>query len=365
MKKTSLILVCILFAFVLAFSGCSSNQPAQTPPQQQDQTTEPPAESENTFTLVYSDWAPENDNLCEIAAQAAVMLEERSNGRIKMETHYGGSLLAQNDVFAGVTTGVADIVRFSSTMTSGVLDLNQVFNRLFEVESPDMPNLGMVYSEMLTQVPELQQEMEQAGARWLAVRALLGNNLHTAGKVVRVPDDVKGMKILCVENSAAYISSLGGEAVTAPQAEFYTNLERGPAEGELTNWSEIDSYNHLEVLKYHTLLGKNGTDAGGMGYLINLDTWNSLPADLRQLVAEVYQWATDEGEKADLEAKTRIEAEALEKGNTLIVLTPEEMQLWRDYMKPVNDVWVQETEAKGLPAQKAIDELFKLFEEYR
>ena len=265
------------------------------------------------------------------------MIEERSNGRVKITPYFAGSLLEYSDVFMGVSTGAADIVRYVSTMSTGVHDLNLIYNRLFEVEAPDVENLSKVYRELLDKVPEIQKEMEQTGARWLTMRALLGSNLHTANKAVRVPDDIRGMKILCTGENTTWISSMNGASVTMPQTDWYMSLERGIAEGEVMHWSAIDSYKRLEVLNYHTLFGANGTAADAMGYLINLETWNSLPSDIQEIIIDAFQWATDKAEEVNINDKERIMAEAKEKGNTFIELTPEEMQLWAETMKPINE----------------------------
>ncbi len=361
MKKNVLIILFVFIIFGLVICGCSTEQEPVKP----EQTGDAQGEPEEVFHLKYSDWSPEIHNVATISKEALEMIEERSNGRVKITPYFAGSLLEYSDVFMGVSTGAADIVRYVSTMSTGVHDLNLIYNRLFEVEAPDVENLSKVYRELLGKVPEIQKEMEQTGARWLTMRALLGSNLHTANKAVRVPDDIRGMKILCTGENTTWISSMNGASVTMPQTDWYMSLERGIAEGEVMHWSAIDSYKRLEVLNYHTLFGANGTAADAMGYLINLETWNSLPSDIQEIIIDAFQWATDKAEEVNINDKERIMAEAKEKGNTFIELTPEEMQLWAETMKPINEKWITETEAKGWPAEEAFNELISLFEEYR
>jgi hypothetical protein len=70
-----------------------------------------------------------------------------------------------------------------------------------------------------------------------------------------------------------------------------------------------------------------------------------------------------------LEAFTHENARAIsgakEKGHTFIELSPNELQQWADTMKPINDIWIKETEARGLPAKKAFDDLLTLFKKYQ
>jgi hypothetical protein len=45
--------------------------------------------------------------------------------------------------------------------------------------------------------------------------------------------------------------------------------------------------------------------------------------------------------------------------------TPEEMQLWRQAVKPVHQKWIADNEAKGLPAKAIYQEAKRLIKEYQ
>ena len=51
-------------------------------------------------------------------------------------------------------------------------------------------------------------------------------------------------------------------------------------------------------------------------------------------------------------------------GNTFIELTPEELELWQNYVDPVNEAWIEKAEAKGLPARETFEQLKSLLEKY-
>jgi TRAP-type C4-dicarboxylate transport system substrate-binding protein len=53
-----------------------------------------------------------------------------------------------------------------------------------------------------------------------------------------------------------------------------------------------------------------------------------------------------------------------EKGNKFIELTPEEMASWGEYVNDINQEWIEETEAKGLPARDTFEEMMRLAKEY-
>tara|TARA_B100001079_G_C16127016_1_gene389594 strand:- start:172 stop:633 length:462 start_codon:yes stop_codon:yes gene_type:complete len=89
------------------------------------------------------------------------------------------------------------------------------------------------------------------------------------------------------------VKSVGGEPVTLPPSEVYLALERGTVEG--FTWPYYDgftSFGWQEVSKYvigHPLY------RDGISIMMNLDKWNSLPADTQQImlesVATIQEWS--------------------------------------------------------------------------
>ncbi len=188
--------------------------------------------------------------------------------------------------------------------------------------------------------------------------------MHTVKKGVRVPADVKGMKIAVVGEPARWFESMGAAPVGVAAGDFYMSYERGLVDGQWAHWPAVKGFKLTEVTKYHTLFGQNGANLNFMGYMINSNTWNSLPPDIQAIMTEVYDWAGDELTKSMKEEITAAVEDGKKRGNTFIELTPDELKLSADTMGPVNQAWIKATEAKGLPAQKVYDDLFKLLDQY-
>jgi TRAP-type C4-dicarboxylate transport system substrate-binding protein len=131
------------------------------------------------------------------------------------------------------------------------------------------------------------------------------------------------------------------------------------------HWAAIDSFKLADVFNYHTLLGEEGAQPSFSGYIINLKTWNKLPKDLQDMIVEAYDWAGDGNLEALSEEVSRAISASKEKGNTFIKLTPDKLRQWADTMVPINNRWIEETEALGLPAKKTFDEMMRLFEKYK
>lgn len=361
MKKKSWALLPIILLIAVMIGGCAAKQVPSSP----GKTEAPEETAEQTFELVYSDWGPEQIDVGQAAVRAIKIVEERTNGRVKITPYFSESLVKFEDAFTAVATGVTDMSMYVSTFSMGIHDLNLIFHRLFPEEAPDVRGLSRVYQELLKNVPEIQEEMEETNVRWLNIYALVGSNLHTTNKLVRLPDDIRGMKIQAYGDVSLMVNNLNGAAIEVPPNDWYMGFERGLFEGQFMHWPGIESFKLLELVNHHTIFGTGGMTSSGIGTLINLDTWNSLPPDIQEILTEAFQSVSEEVIAGNLEMCERMLKEAKEKGNTIAELTPDEMQLWGECFTPVNEQWIEETEAKGWPARKAYEELLWLFGEYR
>lgn len=361
MKKTGWILLSIVFLIIIILSGCAAKPETPSP----GKTEGAEEAQEKVFQLTYSDWGPEQIDVGQAALKAIKMVEERTNGRVKITPYFSESLVKYEDAFSAVATGVTDMTLYVSTFSTGIHDLNLIFHRLFAEEAPDNRGLSRVYQELLKNVPEIQEEMEKTGVRWLNIYALVGSNLHTTNKLVRVPEDIKGMKIQAYGDVSIMVNNLNGAAIEVPPNDWYMGFERGLFEGQFMHWPGVDSFKLLELLNYHTMFGVGGMTSSGIGTLINLETWNSLPPDIQEILADAFQSSTEDVIAGNIEQCERMLKEAEEKGNTIVYLTPEELQLWSEHFTPVNEKWIEDTEAKGWPARKAYEEMVRLFREYR
>ena len=358
MKKFVLILLLSVLVFSFLLAGCG------------DSTTAPegigsPKDTESeVYHLTFTDWGPEQLTLAQQSVKAIKMVEERTNGRVKITPYFSESLVKYEDTFSGISTGVADIAWFVSTFSTGIHDLNLIWHRLFSEEFPDHRVMSKVYKDLLNNVPELQEEMEKTGVRWLSIFAMPGQDLHTTNKEVRVPEDVKGMKVQAYGDVSKMVNNMGGAAIEVPVNDWYMGFERGLFEGQFLQWLTLDAMNIIELVNCHTVFGDGGLTNSGVGYLVNLETWNSLPPDLQEVLVECFDEVSAESVEL-LQQETEVALQKLrEKGNTFIEITPEEMALWGEYVNDINEEWIEETEAKGLPARDTFEEMMRLAKEY-
>ncbi|MCL6477581.1 MAG: TRAP transporter substrate-binding protein DctP [Peptococcaceae bacterium] len=312
---------------------------------------EKPAEKQQVIELKYADFNPQGIGITLLAEKAAKMVGEKTNGRIKVTPYFSGTLLKYPETFKGVSTGVADIAFYLVGGTPGVHQLTEVFNLPF-LGFKNVEDAARAYKEII-KYPEIQAENEKLGVRWLAIRPMMPFHLHMTNKQVRLPEDLKGQKILAEGHFAQAVSAVGGVAMNMGPTDWYTSLQKGVVTGHLTHWIIPMEFKTGELQKYHTVFGTGGAGNGGIGFLVNLETWKKLSPEDQKVLEEVYDWLSDECLKLDIGLEKQAIEQAKNAGHKIIELTPQEVQVWADKAgKPAIEKWIADTEAKGLPARK-------------
>jgi TRAP-type C4-dicarboxylate transport system substrate-binding protein len=319
----------------------------------------------NKFNLRFHYFGPEAIPPGQWSKKAAKRIEEKSNGRVRIKSYFSESLLKYDATIRGTSSGVVDISFVDPGLFTGQFNLNLVFTRMI-MDIPTKEAATKAFRELIRKNPALNEELESKGVRWISIMAMPGFNIHTTRDPIRTPADMKGKKISIMgKDPALWIKSLKGAPVQLSPGDWYMSLSRGLVDGQFVHWAAIDSFKLTEVFNYHTMLGEEGAQPSFSGYIVNLKTWNKLPKELQDIIIEAYDWAGDGNLEALSQEASRAITVSKENGNTFIKLTPDELQQWADTMTPVNNSWIEETEALGLPAKKTYDELILLFEKYR
>jgi TRAP-type C4-dicarboxylate transport system substrate-binding protein len=288
-------------------------------------------------------------------------IEEQSKGRIKITIYWGGSLLNYNDTLKGVGSGIADIgfVGF----TPGLHYVNLVTNLPF-VSAPTMQTATRLYHEIYNKYPDLQKEHAKFNMRPIFAYSLPGVNIHLSKKPVRVPQDLKGMKISASASWSEAMASVNCAVVNMPPSEFYMAMERGLVEAQVDQWLGLDSWKLKDLVKHHAIFGENGVSSLTMFGAINLDTWNSLGPELQKIILDNSSFSEDEAMKLNQIRVDEVIAHAKAKNDTFNSLTPEEIQLWEPLFKPYIDKWIKDAESKGFQAKAIYEEAKRLAKQY-
>jgi TRAP-type C4-dicarboxylate transport system substrate-binding protein len=322
------------------------------------------ADSQKPIKLTLSNFFPSNHyvNTEEIPAWIKA-IKEATNGRVEIEVYSGGTMLKGPESYDGVVNGIADIATIVPGWSPGRFPAWEVFD-LPGLPIKDAKSAALITWEATKQLKELQ----------LSDTKLLF--LHSTGpgaiyskKPVRTPSDLKGMQVYATSVTADIAKVLGASPVGGGRGEIYIMLQKGTIDGDISGPPEVLlGYKEAEVIKYITL---QAGEAGLPGFYnkthffaMNLDKWNSLPADIQKAFDEVNDkfigeagsiWASHQQEGLDYAKKVGVE---------FIELTPEQTA---EFINPVlflADKWAEDMESKGTPGKKILANVREICDEH-
>ncbi len=280
-------------------------------------------------------------------------VEKRTNGRVKVTMFHANTLAPGPQIFDAVTKGIADMGYASISYTQGRFPLTEVIGLPLGYKS------GLIATRMANEYLKKFKPKEFDAVQVMWLQAHGPGILNTTKKPVYKLEDLKGMKIRSTGTSSRVAAALGASPVGMPMSEAYDALSRGIVEGILAPIEAMKSWKLGETVSYHT-------EDYGAGYsdclyiVMNKEKWNSLPADLKQIIEKVNaEWLERDGkgwDDADKEGRELV----LKKGNKIIPLSPEENARWADKVRPLLDEYVKNTKAKGLPG----DEVLKFCQDF-
>lgn len=293
-------------------------------------------------------------------------VQEATHGRVRITTYPAQSLASTKKMLSAVESGLADMAWVVNPYFPGRFPLTEVICLPF-LALPSAEKNGRIIQELYEKFPDLQKEYSTV--KLLFLIASDPYFIATTKKPVRNLDDLRGLK-LKVSGSfpTQAMKNLGTTPVGIPLPGTYEAAEKGVIDGGLIMWAMVPTWNFAEVFDYWTdvALFPVVTQVS-----MNLEKWNSLPADIQKDIMSVCGVAGSEfagrtGWGPEVKEETYA---AMKKAGTKmerIELDPGELEKWKKIAgEPIWKEWVQQMEKKGLPGQELLDEALRLVEKYR
>lgn len=288
----------------------------------------------------------------------AEALEQASDGRLNIVSYPGQTLLAAPEIYDGVVTGIADIGLSVFAYTRGRFPLLEVF----ELPGVTYKN-STVASQVAWETIKALKPQEVQDTELLMVLATGPGDLFTK-EPVRTLEDVQGMEIRATGLSAKTLAALGAIPVAMPQSEAYEALSRGLVKGNLSPLEVLQGWRHAEVTDYLTMTPFLYNTL--FFVTMNKQAWEALPGDLQSVMRDVSeQFFLDVARGLwDAQNTAALDYAVDETGQEVITLSDEEATRWKQLVMPIQEEFVAEVTAKGLPGQQALDMVNELSEKY-
>ncbi|WP_142783409.1 TRAP transporter substrate-binding protein [Changchengzhania lutea] len=178
-------------------------------------------------------------------------LEQKSGGTLKVKIFPDGQLGSEREVLELLQIGSVAITKVSAATLSNFVPEYHVLGipYLFRDKQHQFDVLeGEVGKSIL-------QKGEKFWLRGLCYYDAGSRSFYTSSKPIRIPEDLKGLKIRVMNNQMAInmVNALGGSATPMAYGELYTAIQQGVVDGAENNPPSFVSSNHYEVSKYYTL----------------------------------------------------------------------------------------------------------------
>lgn len=291
--------------------------------------------------LRYAGQLPTTHHLTKADYRFAKMVEEKTNGKVKIEIYPAGQLYRMDGIRKAVMSGTVDMgVTYEGTWT-GPIPLVDFFivpfvlNNYKEVQKAWDGKIGN----------KLREEMEKNGVKALGFGAYGESfSITNIKKPLKRPEDFKGLKIRTHEPIAAEsVKALGASPVFMSSAEVYTALQKGTVDGATSGPTSFVQRKWYEITKYSTI---TFSVYSVWPVMINLKVWNGLPKEIQKILEE----AGEDYENHTIQISDKEDEEAikfLSKTQEVYILTNEDKKVWARTLEPVKKEFLSRTGKDG------------------
>ncbi len=322
MKKICVILLTVSICFGVLLAGCGGSDTEAS-------ATEEQTQSDEAYELTYALFQPEVAALSVMNAEFAQEIERRTDGRVKITVHAGGSLLGAPAMYQGVLDGIADMGNGISSYDPGAFPFTSI------AELPSEAQSGWAVSNALYDFMEEYQPEEWSEIHMLTAVSTAADfqALCMGSKAIETMEDWKGVSIRT--NHADIVQAMGGTVKDIPMADVYDALSKGVVDGVMGAAEPLASWRLGEVCDWVTINPAPVQPSILWYNIMNQDTWERLPSDIQEIITEVgREYSGKLGLTWDDQGVAGIEF-SLEQGKTVYILPDEEAAKWTAAVEPI------------------------------
>ena len=253
--------------------------------------------------LRFAEYGPDKGPRAQALHWFADELAKRSDGRLKMQINFGGSLIKAKGVLKGVASGIGDLGTIVGVYTP---------TELLNFRVGDTPSGNDDTWVGVRAAYQLATENATVQAEFATQKAVYLANFTTSTVILacRTPvaslADLKGLKIRSNPPHSEVFREYGASIVNLPFPEVYPALDKGIVDCAQAYWSSVMAYRLHEVAKHITAL--KWSQNLGFGVVMNKRRFDSLPAADRDLLVQLGSELTDHNAKETIAAVDRVKA---------------------------------------------------------
>jgi TRAP-type C4-dicarboxylate transport system substrate-binding protein len=286
-------------------------------------------------------------------------ISDATNGKVKLVSYPGGTLLKGPEVYEGVVTGVADM---------GISVYGYNAGRFPIVEAFLLPGISWTTSK--SSGAALTEGLQMFDAAEIKDSHVLMSFATGPGEMlmkvpVRSLADLKGLELGATAGPRGDgLKLLGATPVVLPMPEVYEAQSRGVIKGVIGPYEAMTGFKLADVTDYIT-----DTPFLYVNYFfltMNNDKFDALPAPYQEAlttITEKYYNEVTLGLFDDLN-KEALDAALAAKDIEIITLSDAEQTLWKEKMAPIFTDYQAVLDGKGLDGAAIIAAVKQLSDKY-
>lgn len=342
-SKTIWVTVSVLVLVALLLGSFSCAAPAPSPTPSPTPTASPVKPIELKLAMTWADTLV----LSKVHLWIMQQLTERTKGQVKVTVFPPGAMGGATEMLTVVKNKGADMAQIAPAYWPAEFPIWNTSNNLLLMES-NAQGLTVI-NRMDTVIPDtvkiMQREQTAQNIKSLYQSAGEGQYYITSKKAITTLADLKGLKVRSFgKYFPMLLQALGIVPVTVNLAEVYDAIAKGVIDAGCQPMLTYYPYKIYEVAP-HLGFGLGVNVAYGP-LIINLDTWNSLPADVKKIIEDL-RWEGVEFEKKTLAA---MDVEAKPKWIYDQVSKSEQDSIYKIWNDTVVPAWKKDMAALGLGA---------------
>lgn len=308
----------------------------------------PATAAEPQFKIKYASASPPGSQTSVPIIWWAEQVEKRSNGRVKIEFFWNGSLIKGPDVLGAVGKGIVPMGKIYTVDYTGQMPLNQLANLPFTTE--DVYVIQRAVADMIAKYPQWDKEFKKQNL--VRIGGLATGTVHLLSKKpIKTLGDLQGLSVRARGPQAQVLKAAGAVPVSVAFGELYEALDRGVIGSTIMYELSVKPYKFNEIANNFTYLGKRGLGHAIQAEVMNKDYWDALPKDVQKLLhdtmvdAEIWYAQTFK----DKNAKETAEMKAGE-GTAKVSfhsLPEADIKKWEEQSQVVFKEWAEQNNKTG------------------
>ncbi|MFJ7735544.1 TRAP transporter substrate-binding protein DctP [Lysinibacillus sp. NPDC097287] len=348
--KKKFILSVLFGLLLLVIAACGSTKAGES------------EKSKETITLKLAIYQPTTHPfVTETIMPFMEKVTEETDGQVQFDFYPAEQLGKAADLLDLTSNGVADISVYLATyhptqmpVGNPLLGIPGLYLKAYEG--------SMAYHELNKTSPVLESDFLSNGVRPIISFALPASEIFTNGKEIKVPMDLKGLKVrVSQEIQNDVVAALNATPMNLTVSDIYEGFERNVYDTIVANPSSIGDYGLDELAKYGTI----GAHFGGLGtgLIINEKVYQYLPVNVQEILTRVGDELTASNAKFYDERTENIIQGYEENGIKMHELSADEAAQWQKFYDEVEKNWLKEKANPDL--KEAIETFRKEVEKYQ